>query len=269
MHSWFNTGDSAHHGHIRRLVQLGERPAGLIKPWLIPDGTAAGEPLPGSQFIDGLGSSEMGMALFGQVTTPESPRDDRCVGKAQEAVIKAAVLDENGEEVPDGTVGLLAVITPSRTPGYWNDPGLTRSFELNGYWLTGDVARRDGEGNFYHLDRTADVIETADGPVHSLPVEEVLIADCAALVQDCSVVGVPGKAGEGQRPVAVVRLQADAGDVTADEVREKANKALADAGLATLDAVVIARTGDDLPLGPTGKVLKRELRTRHAAMFTR
>ncbi|MFI6511890.1 class I adenylate-forming enzyme family protein [Streptosporangium sp. NPDC050855] len=269
VHSWFNTGDSAHHGHIRRLVRLGERPAGLIKPWLLPDGAAAGEPLPGSQFIDGLGSSEMGMALFGQVTTPESPRDDRCVGKAQEAVIKAAVLNENGEEVPDGTVGLLAVITPSRTPGYWNDPGLTRSFELNGYWLTGDVARRDGEGNFYHLDRTADVIETADGPVYSLPVEEVLIADCAALVQDCSVVGVPGKAGEGQRPIAVVRLQADAGDVTADEVREKANKALADAGLATLDAVVIARTGDDLPLGPTGKVLKRELRTRHAAMFTR
>ncbi|MEU4832158.1 class I adenylate-forming enzyme family protein [Streptosporangium sp. NPDC023615] len=268
VHSWFNTGDSAHHGHIRRLVRLGERPAGLIRPWLVPGGAAAGEPLPGSQFVDGLGSSEMGMALFGQVTTPETPRDDRCVGKAQEAVIKAAVLDGNGQEVPDGTVGLLAVMAPSITPGYWNDPRLTRSFELNGYWLTGDVAHRDAEGNFYHLDRTVDVIETRDGPVYSLPVEEVLIADCDALVQDCSVIGVPGEKGEGQRPIAVVRLQADAGDVTADDVRERANKALTDAGLATLDAVVVARTDEDLPLGPTGKVLKRELRTRHATMFT-
>ncbi|GAA3132641.1 class I adenylate-forming enzyme family protein [Streptosporangium carneum] len=268
VHSWFNTGDSAHYGHIRRLVQLGERPAGLIKSWLLPSGAAADGPLPGSQFVDGLGSSEMGMALFGQVTAPETPRDDRCVGKAQEAVTRAAVLDENGEEVPDGTVGLLAVITPSRTPGYWNDPRLTSSFELNGYWLTGDVARRDGEGNFYHLDRTVDVIDTAAGPVYSLPVEEILIADCADLVQDCSVVGVPGRAGEGQRPIAVVRLQADALNATADDVREKANKALAGAGLATLAEVIIARTDEDLPLGPTGKVLKRELRTRHAALFT-
>ncbi|NRQ38555.1 acyl--CoA ligase [Nonomuraea sp. NN258] len=265
VHSWFNTGDSAHYGHIRRLVQLGERPAGLIQSWLLPAGAAAGETLPGSQFIDGLGSSEMGMALFGQITSPETARADRCVGKAQAAVIKAAVLDENGAEVPDGTVGLLGVITPSRTPGYWNDSRLTRSFELNGYWLTGDVARRDAEGNFYHLDRTVDVIDTAHGPVYSLPIEEILIADCADLVQDCSVVGVPGPAG--QRPIAVVRLQADAVGAAAEEVREKANKALADAGLATLAAVVIARTDADYPLGPTGKVLKRELRTRHAALF--
>ncbi|MER7206196.1 class I adenylate-forming enzyme family protein [Streptosporangium sp. NPDC000239] len=267
VHSWFNTGDSAHHGHIRRLVRLGERPAGLIKPWLLPGGAASDGPLPGSQFVDGLGSSEMGMALFGQVTTPETPRNDRCVGKAQEAVTRAAVLDEDGEEVPDGTVGLLAVITPSRTPGYWNDPKLTGSFELNGYWLTGDVARRDGEGNFYHLDRTMDVIDTVDGPVYSLPVEEVLIADCADLVQDCSVIGVPGRPGEGQRPIAVVVPQAEAGDVTADEVRERANKALAEAGLATLAAVVVARDEADVPLGPTGKVLKRELRTRHATLL--
>jgi acyl-coenzyme A synthetase/AMP-(fatty) acid ligase len=65
VHSWFNTGDSAHYGHIRRLVTLGERPAGLIKPWLLPSEAAAEAAEPGSQFIDGLGSSEMGMALFG------------------------------------------------------------------------------------------------------------------------------------------------------------------------------------------------------------
>ncbi|MEU1509029.1 class I adenylate-forming enzyme family protein [Kitasatospora sp. NPDC005748] len=268
VHSWFNTGDSAHYGHIRRLVRLGRRPAGLIRPWLLPRQRAEQPDLPGSQFIDGLGSSEMGMALFGQVTTPESARDDRCVGKPLEVVRRASILSEDGEELPDGTVGLLGVVSPSRTPGYWNDPRLTASFELAGHWLTGDVARRDAEGNFYHLDRTVDVIDTAAGPVYSLPIEEVLLADCGELVQDCSVIGVPGSPGEGQRPLAVVRLQTEAAAATAEEVQEAANKALAGAGLATLAAVSIARTPEDFPLGPTGKVLKRELRTRFATRFT-
>jgi acyl-coenzyme A synthetase/AMP-(fatty) acid ligase len=265
VHSWFNTGDSAHYGHIRKLVRLGERPAGLIKPWLLPSDAAAQDALPGSQFIDGLGSSEMGMALFGQVTTPESVRDDRCVGKPLEVVRQAAVLDDDGNEVPDGTVGLLGVKTPSRTPGYWNNERLTKSFELNGFWLTGDVARRDAEGNFYHLDRTVDVIDTAAGPVYSLPIEEVLLADCDEVVQDCSVVGVPS--GTAMVPVAVVRLQEDAAAWTEEAVLERANKELAEAGLAQLAAVRIAREPADFPLGPTGKVLKRELRTRHAGMF--
>ncbi len=265
VHSWFNTGDSAHHGHIRKLVRLGERPAGLIKPWLLPSDAAADDALPGSQFIDGLGSSEMGMALFGQVTTPETPRNDRCVGKPLEVVHQAAVLDDDGNEVPDGTVGLLGVKTPSRTPGYWNNERLTRSFELNGFWLTGDVARRDADGNFYHLDRTVDVIDTAEGPVYSLPIEEVLLADCDEIVQDCSVVGVPN--GTAMVPIAVVRLQEDASSWTPDAILERANKELAAAGLAQLAAVRIAREPADFPLGPTGKVLKRELRTRHAGMF--
>jgi acyl-coenzyme A synthetase/AMP-(fatty) acid ligase len=265
VHSWFNTGDSAHYGHIRKLVRLGERPAGLIKPWLLPSDAAAEGALPGSQFIDGLGSSEMGMALFGQVTTPETARNDRCVGKPLEVVRQAAVLDDDGNELPDGTVGLLGVKTPSRTPGYWNNARLTSSFELNGFWLTGDVARRDADGAFYHLDRTVDVIDTAAGPVYSLPIEEVLLADCDEIVRDCSVVGVPN--GAGLVPVAVVRLQESAADQTESAILERANKELAEAGLAQLAAVRIAREPADFPLGPTGKVLKRELRTRFAGMF--
>ncbi len=264
VHSWFNTGDSAHYGHIRRLVSLGERPAGLIKPWLLPREAAEEGALPGSQFIDGLGSTEMGMANFGQVTTPESERNDRCVGVPLEGVT-AGVVDERGDEVPVGSVGLLGVKTASRTPGYWQDPRMTASFELNGWWLTGDVARRDAEGRFFHLDRTVDVIDTSTGPVYSLPIEEVLLADCADLVLDCSVVGVP--AVDGARPIAVVQLQADAQETSADALLDRANKELANAGREQLAAVVVARTPEDFPLGPTGKVLKRELRTRHAGLL--
>lgn len=267
VHSWFNTGDSAHYGHISRLVQLGQRPAGLIRPWLLPQGPPLEQDLPGSQFVDGLGSSEMGMALFGGLTTPETARNDRCVGKPLEVVTAAAVLDDDGHELPDGQVGLLGVITPSRTPGYWNNKQLTESFELAGYWLTGDVARRDAEGNFYHLDRTVDVIDTVDGPVYTLPLEEILLADCGDVVQDCVVVGVPAPAG-GQLPIAVVQLQDGAADLSAEAVRERANAAITAAGQTPLAAVSIAKSLDEYPLGPTGKVLKRELRTAFATMLT-
>jgi acyl-coenzyme A synthetase/AMP-(fatty) acid ligase len=267
VHSWFNTGDSAHYGHIRRLITLGERPAGLIKPWLVPQGAEADETLPGSQFIDGLGSSEMGMALFGGVTTPETPRNDRCVGKPSEVVLKAAVVDEAGQELPVGQVGLLAVKAPSITPGYWKNPRLTATFELNGYWLTGDVARVDSDGHFYHLDRTVDVIDTMSGPAYSLPIEEILLADCGDVVQDCSVIGVASPNGA-QEPIAVVILQEEAKGISEADILEQANKAIADAGLHPLAAVKIVRTDADFPLGPTGKVLKRELRTRHATLLS-
>lgn len=262
VHTWFNTGDGAHHGHVRRLVQLGHRPAGLTPPWLLPPGAASDRAQPGSQFIDGLGSSEMGMALFGQVTTPQTPRADRCIGRPIPIVDKAAVLNEQGEEVPDGQAGMLGVKTPTRTPGYWNDPAMTRRFELNGYWLTGDVVRKDAQGCFYHLDRTVDVIDTLDGPVYSLPLEEVLLAEGAELVMDCAVVGVPAADGRGQAPVAVLRLQPGASEPPAPQLLALLNTALGAAGLTPLAAVTIARSAQDFPTGVTGKVLKRELRTR-------
>jgi acyl-coenzyme A synthetase/AMP-(fatty) acid ligase len=268
VHTWFNTGDGAHYGHIRRLVTLGRRPSGLVKPWLLPDGKADDAALPGSQFIDGLGSSEMGMALFGQVTTPETERNDRCIGTPLDVVERAAVLDEQGRELPDGVAGLLGVKTPTRTPGYWNDPEMTRRFELAGYWLTGDVVRKDAEGRFYHLDRTVDVIDTSDGPTYSLPIEEVILADVSEWIVDCAVVGVPGANGSGQRPVATVRLQPDIDAPPASVLLERVNGALAAANLTPVAALIVARNAEDVPTGVTGKVLKRELRTRLATLFT-
>ncbi len=265
VHTWFNTGDSAHFAHIRKLVQLGTRPAGLIKPWLLPLGKAEERNSPGSQFIDGLGSSEMGMALFGHAITSETPRSDRCVGKPVEVVESAVILDDSGCPVPDGTAGLLAVRTPTRTPGYWNDRAMTERFELAGYWLTGDIARRDPDGTFFHLDRTVDVIETADGPVYSLPIEEILLADCADLIFDCSVIGVSSH--DGQRPVAIVRLQPGLTEPTTGVLITRLNAALADAKFPSLHAAVVAQTDEDFPTGVTGKALKREQRTRLAMVL--
>jgi acyl-CoA synthetase (AMP-forming)/AMP-acid ligase II len=71
---------------------------------------------------------------------------------------------------------------------------------------------------------------------------------------------------EGARPIAVVQLQDAAQDTMTETILGRANKELANAGLDQLAAVIIARP-EEIPLGPTGKVLKRELRTRYAGLL--
>ncbi|MEZ5192479.1 MAG: hypothetical protein R2734_08155 [Nocardioides sp.] len=146
VHSWFNTGDSAHYGHIRRLVQPGRRPAGLIKPWL-PREAADESALPGSQFIDGLGS-EMGMANFGHVTTPESPRSDRCVGRPLQYV-EAAVLDE--ERNPGSRRNRRAAGGQDALAhfGLLEQPAAHRVVRAGRLVADRDVARRDADGKAF------------------------------------------------------------------------------------------------------------------------
>ena len=61
---------------------------------------------------------------------------------------------------------------PTITPGYWNDSLLTVRSRLAGYWLTGDLVYRDGNGELFHVDRVPDAIKTRSGMVYSLVVEE-------------------------------------------------------------------------------------------------
>jgi acyl-coenzyme A synthetase/AMP-(fatty) acid ligase len=251
VHTWMGMGDASHERHIRPLVRIGRTPT--------RDGWREG-----STYLDGLGSSEMGMVLFRQVHTADSADYDRAIGTPVPVVREAAVLDDNGDELPDGEAGLLGVRTPSVTPGYVNDPSLDERSWRGGYFLTGDVVRRVG-GTWYHLDRTPDVITTARGPVYSLPVEEVVLMETQAL--DAAVVGVDDPAAEGcATPVAVVLFK-DA-PRSAEEVLARCNTALARRGMTRLAAVVVAADRDELPVGVTGKVLKRVLRERHRHLLT-
>ncbi|PKW19875.1 class I adenylate-forming enzyme family protein [Saccharopolyspora spinosa] len=253
VHTWINTGDAAHEAHIKELIAHGRRP-GLLRS------------RPGSRFIDGLGSSEMGMALFRKVSELGSTDYGRCVGTPIKVVRRAVVLDDDGRELGPGRAGRLGVLTPTRTPGYWNNTGATVKSSFAGYWLTGDVVYRDERGRFIHLDRVPDVIRTADGPVYSLPLEEAILVGCA-FVADCSVIGVrdPGSP-DAQAPLAVVRLRSGAEEVA--DLAGSINAVLAAAGLSEVHGVVVAREDADFPTGPTGKMLKRQLRERFADHLT-
>lgn len=242
---WFNGGDAAHETHIRKLVALGSH-------------VEEGQVVPGSIFIDGMGSSEMGFSLFRNVHTVKTNNYGRCVGTPLEWV-DAQVLSEAGEKLPPFVVGRLGVKAPSVTTGYWNNSLLTYKSRLRGYFLTGDLAYRDDQGRFFHVDRTPDLIRTARGVMYGLQTEEFLMARFPE-ISDVAVFGLPHADGA-HRAVAMVRLRPEHATAS-PALKERLgtfNEALAQQGLQILDRVDLV-TLDQVPLGTTGKVLKRRLR---------
>ncbi len=249
---WYNSGDAAHRVHIRAVIQLGHH----------TELTAEGRRMvPGSFFHDGLGSSEMGHSLFYNIHKPGEEKPLRCVGKPYEFV-EAVVLSEEGDLLPPHQVGRLGVKSPTITAGYWNDSLTTYRSLLRGYWLTGDLVYRDERGRFYHVDRVTDAIRTGDGQLYSVWAEELLLDAFPALV-DCTVFGV-GVGAADAYALLQPRPGATSGADCTDWVR-RVNEVLADAGMPGVDKVILIGARD-LPLGPTGKVKKRELRARYQAL---
>jgi len=248
---WWNSGDAAHERHIRILQQHGSH----------QDVRATGRRLiRGSAFTDALGSSEMGHSLFNHLRKPGERHVPRCLGKPLEFV-EAAVLNTAGDQLGPGEVGMLGIKSPTLTTGYWNDSNLTVRSRLAGYWLTGDLVRRDAEGRFYHLDRLSDVIATPDGPLYSLQAEELILSRFPQ-VADCTIVGRMQEDGCEQ---AYAYLQpsssARGGLVDGSAITVQINAVLQGEGLPSISSAIWEELAN-LPVGPTGKVKKGELRAR-------
>lgn len=251
---WYNSGDAAHRAHIRAMIRLGHH----------TESTAEGRrTAPGSFFHDGLGSSEMGHSLFYNIHKPGDDVPLRCVGKPYEFV-EAVVLSEDGDLLPPYQVGRLGVKSPTITPGYWNDSLTTHRSQLRGFWLTGDLVYRDERGLFYHVDRVTDAIRTGEGQLYSVWAEELLL-DAFPELMDCTVFGAATGAGPAD---AYALLQPRPGATCCADSTEwvrRVNEVLAGTGMPGVAKVILI--GDhDLPLGPTGKVKKRELRARYRAL---
>lgn len=239
---WLSSGDASHEPHIRALIQHGHHFRGEMR-------------INGSQFVDGLGSSEMGHTLFRVVHTPQTRTYRRCIGFPQKWV-EAVVLDEQGELAPPNQVGRLGVRGPSITSGYWNDSVRTYRSRVGGYWLTGDLVYQDEMGCFYHVDRITDAIRTRQGMLYSLQTEELFLSSCPQ-VADCTVVGV--QAGDGyQEPFCLVRLKPGQ-TLSAAELKTRFNELLHQQQRPLLYGVLLAQ-GQHIPVGVTGKVLKQSLR---------
>lgn len=242
---WMNVGDSAHDAHLRQLLPLGYH-------------LSDGQRVPGSIFGDGLGSSELGWAALRRVVSPGDPVRPRHLGK-QVPIAEVAVLREDGTHAEVGEIGMLGVRSDSVAGGYWNSADTQYRSMLGGYWLSGDLVYRDADEDFFHVDRLVDRINSPAGPGYSLLMEEILLLHLEE-VADCAVVA--GAVGADAVPVAVVDTKQSGANP--EDLLDRANKALADAGQPPLAVLEIARQSSDIPLGATGKTLKRQLRERYA-----
>lgn len=249
---WFNTGDCAHEPHVRRLVAVGSRQVATR------DGV---QRVPGSSFVDGLGSTEMGNSAFYLVHRSDTDHYGRCVGKPH-SFARIALLDvATGEEVPTGSVGHFGLKSPTLAPGYWNDSVSTYRNRLNGYYLTGDLLYRDEAGYYYHVDRAVDAVELGGGEwLYTAMSEERILKACPD-VRDCTVVAA---AADGRVTTDVLLRLHDGADPDADRT-PAIRAALTEAAAATLRDVVVLPDEDRLITGPTGKVRKFLMRQRHLA----
>ena len=181
------------------------------------------------------------------------------IGSAGHALmhVEVQIGDAEGRELPRGEVGEIQVRGPGVTPGYWNDPVATReAFTTQGWFRTGDAARMTEDGTLYIVDRIKDMLISGGENVYPAEIEDVIGSFEA--VGHCAVIGVPDEKW-GEVGLALVTLrkghQLDAETILA-QCRER---------LAAYKVPKELRFINDMPLSPQGKVLKTELRKRHAA----
>jgi long-chain acyl-CoA synthetase len=135
--------------------------------------------------------------------------------------------------------------------GYLGRPDATKEAIVDGWFHSGDIGVRDADGYYFIVDRKKDMIIRGGFNVYPREVEEVLYAHPA--VAEAAVIGVPHPS-HGEEIKAILTLKRDA-EADADEVI-----AFCKTRLAAYKYPRIVEFLDELPKGPTGKILKRELR---------
>ncbi|MEU6260116.1 AMP-binding protein [Streptomyces sp. NPDC047043] len=166
------------------------------------------------------------------------------------------IVDEQGQEVPFGEQGEILVRGPQVVPGYWRRPEATAETFPGGELRTGDIGFMDEQGWLYVVDRKKDMINASGFKVWPREVEDVLYTHPA--VREAAVVGVPdGYRGETVKAYISLRPGAE---TDPDELAVYCKERLA--------AYKYPRQVEilpDLPKTASGKILRRELRSRRQA----
>jgi len=200
------------------------------------------------QILEGYGLSETSpVASF---NTLDRPRKPGSIGHPVWGV-EMAILDDDDQPVPDGERGEICIRGHNIMKGYLKRPGATAEALMNGWFHSGDIGVRDSDGAYAIVDRKKDMILRGGFNVYPREVEEVLYAHEA--IVEAAVIGVPHES-HGEEVKAVVALSPGR-KLTAEDVIAHCKERLA--------AYKYPRTVEfvaELPKGPTGKILKRELR---------
>ncbi|AOR36186.1 acyl-CoA synthetase [Streptomyces fodineus] len=207
------------------------------------------ERLPRLAFYNCFGQSEIGPLATVLGPDEHEGRLDSC-GRTV-LFVDARVVDDKGEDVPDGTPGEIVYRSPQLCEGYWDKPEETAEAFRDGWFHSGDLAVRDADGYFTIVDRVKDVINSGGVLVASRQVEDALYTHEA--VAEAAVIGLPDE----RWIEAVTAVVVPRGEVAEEQliahVKEK---------LAPFKAPKRVLFVAELPRNASGKILKRELRDR-------
>ncbi|PQZ53635.1 MULTISPECIES: acetate--CoA ligase [Bacillus] len=171
--------------------------------------------------------------------------------------VKAAIVDNEGNEVPPYTMGNLAIAKgwPSMMRAVWNNPQKYESYFMPGDWyVSGDSAYMDEDGYFWFQGRIDDVIMTSGERVGPFEVESKLIEHAA--VAEAGVIGIPDPVrGEIIKAFIALRAGYEASDELKEEIRQFVKK-----GLAAHAAPRQIEFRDKLPKTRSGKIMRRVLK---------
>jgi long-chain acyl-CoA synthetase len=201
----------------------------------------------GCVVLEGYGLSETSpVASFNH---PDRPRKPGSIGTPISGTQMKLIADD-GADVPAGEVGEIVIRGHNVMKGYWGRPEATAEAIRDGWFRSGDMARVDEDGYFFIVDRKKDMIIRGGFNVYPREIEELLYEHPA--VAEAAVVGVPHpELGEEIAAVVALKPGRDAGP---DELREFVKEQVA--AYKYPRRVVLV---DELPKGPTGKIVKREI----------
>lgn len=202
----------------------------------------------GCMILEGYGLSETSpVASFNH---PDAERKPGSIGTPIEGV-EMRVVDAEGADVPAGEVGEIAIRGHNVMKGYWGRPEATAAAIPDGWFRTGDLARIDEEGYFFIVDRKKELIIRGGYNVYPREVEEALYEHPA--VAEAAVVGIPHDS-LGEEVGAAVALKKDC-VATPEELR-----AFVKERVAAYKYPRVVWLVDELPKGPTGKILRRSVK---------
>ncbi len=167
-----------------------------------------------------------------------------------------AIVDEAGDPIPDGTLGRIGIRRPDPVMflGYWQNEQATRAKFAGEYLVTGDMGRRDDDGQLWYVGRDDDVITSAGYRIGPGEVEDCLLRHPAVAL--AAVVGTPDPI----RTELVTAVVVPAEGVVADDTLARDIQAFVKTRLAAHEYPRRVIFQDSLPMTTTGKIMRKDLR---------
>lgn len=204
--------------------------------------------------IGGYGMTEIPGVTCNPFEGPQKPGSMGPLGRHPDPArpwAQCRVVDDAGRDAGVDETGELIVKTPIIMQGYFRDPEQTRAAFRDGWFLTGDLVRRDADGYFYFVSRKKDIIRRRGENIAGAEIDRVIGMHPA--VHEVAAIPVPAELGEDEILVAIVKKPGH--ELTAEAVAQWCGERLAPMKVPRYVVFV-----GDLPHTPTHKVAKAVLR---------